>query len=155
MATFKEPSQATLDARARRVARAGQNVVRIQWFIDQVANKVKLSIKQRVTLATQLVRDRVVRNISRPVTKGTGPRGGRVVTDRSKAGEFPKADTTQLLKTLFSEVVETANGDVTGYIGTPLDYGLILEVRMGRSFLVRTLNESRAEVDAILMGPIK
>jgi len=114
-----------------------------------------MTMKQRVKLATHLLQDKVVRNISRPVTKTTGPRGGRRITDRSKAGEFPKADTTQLMKSIFSEVRETGPGYFDGFVGTTLDYGAILEVRMNRSFLVKTLNEELGKVRRILSGPMK
>lgn len=142
-------------ARQRRVGRASERLVEIEWFIDEVSSKISLTMKQRVRIATELVKDKVIRNISRSVTKGKGPRGGNVVTNRSKAGKFPKAETTQLLKTVFSIVRETMPGVWDGFIGTPLDYGLILETRMNRSFLVRTLNEELSNVRRILTGPIK
>ncbi len=129
---------------------AGKKLVRIQWFIDEVSNKVAFTMKARVRIATEFVKSKVVKNISRPVTKS----GGRV-SDRSKEGEFPKAETTQLLKTIFGETRTSAKGIYDGFVGTPLDYGLILETRRDRSFLVRTLNEERATVKAILSGPIR
>ena len=141
-------------ARARRADAAAAQDVEIQWFIRAVCDKIAMSMKQRVRIATELVKNRVVQNISTPVTKGTGPRGGRVITNRSSPGEFPHAETTQLMKTIFGEVREEGSGDFNGYVGTPLDYGLILEVRMERSFLRRTLEDSRAEVTQILSGPI-
>jgi hypothetical protein len=128
--------------------------VRWQWFIKEVSDKISLTMLERTRIATNFVMSKVIRNISTAVTKGTGPRGGRVVTNRSKSGEFPHAETTQLMKTIFSDVREFGDGSCEGYVGTPLPYGLILEVRMGRSFLVRTLNEERAEIVRILTGPI-
>ena len=77
------------------------------------------------------------------------------MTGRSKPGEFPHAETTQLLKTIFGEVRQTARGVWDGFIGTPLSYGLILEIKMNRSFLVRSLNEERGNIKRILTGPIK
>ena len=143
------PSAVLSAARARRS-------VKIEWFDEKVVSKIKMTMHQRVLLATKLVESKVISNISVAVKKETGPRGGTIVTQRSVAGEFPRADTTQLLKTLFSQV-KVVKGSANGYIGTPLDYGLILETseKLNRSFLVRTLNESRSEVMAILMGPIK
>lgn len=153
-AKFKQPSAAVLAARARRQQQGAARTSRIEWFIDEVSDKIEMTLEQRVRLATQLVKDKVIRNISRPVTKGTGPRGGRVVTDRSVPGEFPKADTTQLMKTIFDDYRESPNG-FTGYVGTPLDYGLILEIKRDRSFLKRTLEEEMSTVKRILTGPIK
>jgi hypothetical protein len=118
-------------------------------------------------MATEYLRDRVVRNISRPVTKKIVDVGRSfettaknrakktVVTDRSKPGEFPKADTTQLMKTVFSDVKEEIPGMINGYVGTPLDYGLILELRLNRKFLTRTLDEEYDMIEQLLLGPIK
>jgi len=152
--TYQKPSGAVEAGRQRRVGKAAEREVRIEWFIENVCKTVAMNMRQRVSLATHLLKDRVVRNISTPVMKGIGPRGGRVVTGRSVAGEFPHAETTQLLKTIFEEVQETSPGVYDGFVGTPLVYGLILETRMNRSFLVRTLYESMDNIRTILSGPI-
>ena len=148
----KGPSAAVLAARGRRSANKN---VEIQWFIDNVSDKVSLSLRQRTKIATELLKTAVVRNISRPVTRSIGPRGGKVVSDRSKEGEFPKADSTQLMKSIFMEVKMEGKGVYEGYVGTPLNYGLILETRRNRSFLVRTMNEERSKIKRNLTGPIK
>ena len=155
----------------RRTDRAVQVEIRTQWFIKEVSETVQLTCKQRVRLATEFVKNKIIRNISRPVTKTvvrgkqgrdaqgkfTARKSRTVVSDRSKPGEFPRADTTQLLKTIFSAYEEPGIGNYAGFVGTPLDYGLRLEVveQLDRSFLVRTLNEERSNVMAILSGPIK
>jgi len=150
-----EFSVAVEKARQRRVARADAKAARIEWFIDQVSNTVNLSMTQRVRTATEFLRSRVVKNISIPVTKATSRKTGRVVVlERSKPGEFPRADTTQLMKTIFKKVKSTKSF-AEGYVGTPLDYGLILETRMNRSFLVRTLREESTRIRRILTGPIR
>lgn len=154
-ATFPKPSWGVEAARMRRVAAAQKRQVRIEWFIKEVTGKVAMHMKQRVKLATQLLKDQVVLNISTPVTKGKGPRGGYVVTGRSKPGEYPHAETTQLMKTVFSNVREVQQGMFEGYVGTPLDYGLILETKLKRSFLTRTLREQGGRIKAILTGPVK
>ena len=154
------PSQAVLEARARDAAYKANSAVRIDWFIEEVSNKVKMTFEKRVRLATSYLRDKVVSNISRPVTKtrvtnkNTGHSYTRV-TNRSKPGEFPKADITLLMKTIFSEVKNSGDGMVDGYVGTPLDYGVILELRLDRSFLVRTLNEERERLTKLLSGPLE
>lgn len=160
--------QAIEKARDRRASSAAARNVEIQWFIDQVSNKVRKSLSSRLNLAVQLLRNRVVINISDPVIKivsskvVTGKRSKKpktvshtIVRGRSKPGEFPKADTTLLMKTIFSEIVDDGNGTISGYVGTPLMYGVILELFMSRSFLVRTLNDSRQDINGILLGPIK
>lgn len=156
MARVKTPlPNAQVEAgRLRRVLKATERQMRIEWFIEEVSTKVKMTMRERVSLAAHLLKDRVVRNISVPVVKGTGPRGGRVVTGRSVAGEFPHAETTTLLKGIFEDVKETSPGVYDGFVGTPHDYGLILETQMNRSFLVRTLWESADDIRALLSGPI-
>ena len=154
-ATFPKASAAVEAGRARRVGAAQAQQVRIEWFIREVSDKVSMAMKQRVRLAAQYLKSRVVQNISRPVTKGAGSRGGYRVTGRSKAGEYPKAETTQLLKGIFDGVFESSPGVWDGFCGTPHVYGVILELRMNRSFLVRTLNEEQATVRRLLTGPIK
>ena len=146
----QQPSAAVLAARARRSGAGAERAARMDWFANNVIDKVAMTLQQRTKIATEMLKDQVVRNISRPVTKH---RGG-IVTGRSKPGEFPKADTTQLMKTIFSDTVKTVSG-YEGYVGTPLDYGVILETRRQRSFLVRTLNEMRPQITRILTGPIK
>ncbi len=148
-------SAAVLAARARGAAGAGRRAVRIEWFIENVSDRIQLTMKRRVGIATELLKSKVVRNISIAVVKGIGPRGGRVVTGRSKPGEFPRAETTMLLKNIFSGVRETSRGVWDGFVATSLDYGVILETRMHRSFLVRSLREERSKITRILTGPIK
>ena len=138
----------------RSSARAGREV-KIKWFIKEANDKVSLTMKKRTQLASALVYDVVVRNISVAVKKETGPRGRVIVTQRSTEGEFPRADTNRLLKDIFWDVKNEGRGNWVGYVGTTLDYGLILELKMNRSFLKRTLDENRSLVNALLTGPIK
>lgn len=148
------PNTAVVAARGRRAGAAAARNVRMEWFIREISDKVKLTMRQRVGVVTQFLKNKVVNNISISVVKGTGPRGGRVVTGRSSPGEFPRTDTNELMRTIFGEVRETVPGIFDGFIGTPLDYGLILETKMNRSFLVRTLTEELSTIRRILVGPI-
>jgi hypothetical protein len=144
-------------ARSRRAASAQASAVRIEWFIKETCNKIALPMRKRVAVATEYLKSKVIQNISKAVVKGSTKTGKMTVMVRSKPGEFPRADTTQLMKTIFSQVVETAPGTYDGYVGTPLDYGLILETTesLKRSFLQRTLNEEQMRIRGILTGPIK
>jgi hypothetical protein len=167
----KPPSAAVLQARARRLARLAEREAEIEWYIENVSNVVGMHLKKRVQLAVELLKTRVVLNISRPVTKQYSyslstsvSDTGKVtkkkvwrtkVTDRSKPGEFPKADTTLLMKTIFGQVMEVAPRVYDGFVGTPLDYGVVLELKMQRSFLVRTFEEQYDRIMAILSGPIE
>lgn len=154
MATFREPSASVVAARARRGSRRGGENVRIEWFIRQFQRRLDLTMTQRVKVAVRFVETRVVKNLSKPVTKGVGPRGGRVVKDRSQGGEFPRADTTQLLKRVFSGV-DIVGNQIRGFVGVPLDYGVILETQMDRPFLQRTLREERSRVRRLLTRRIR
>lgn len=148
--------KAVAAAKARRKARGQAATLETEWFVDELIEKIRAPLSIRIKVATEIVRDAVVKNISRPVTKTQG-KGGVVVTNRSKKGEYPKADTTILMKSIFGEVKQPRPGLFLGYIGTPLDYGLILEIspKLDRRFLRKTLDEKRALVDRILAGPIK
>jgi hypothetical protein len=110
-----------------------------------------MSVEARLRLAAQLLRDKVVVNLSVPVVKerrrGAGGRFARVrVTQRSRPGEFPRADTTRLMKDIYYEM----QGREMAIVGTTLDYGLILETRMDRAFLRRTLLEMQTDLTRIL-----
>lgn len=163
-------SPAVLAAQERRRRDQAASTARFEWFIDKVMSKTRMTLKKRVTVATQYLRDKIVQNISKPVVKEPG--GYRTVvfnnkktrikkktkvTERSKPGEFPRADTTLLMKTIFSEVKSQGTDIVDGFIGTPLKYGLILEtsLRLKRSFLRRTLNEEMRNIERIIDGPIE
>lgn len=160
-------SAAVLAARARRLAQADEKSARLEWFSRNVASTVAMSMHQRVKLATDMLKSRIVKNISVPVGKvkagGGRGAGGRFlktrikVTERSKPGEFPRAETTQLMKTIFSAVARPLPDRSEGYVGTPLDYGLVLEVsdRLDRSFLLRTFNEQYFQIKRLLTGPIR
>lgn len=145
-----KPPAAVADALRRRSARSGADAVRWEWFINRVLGTINLTNKQRVKIATNMLKSKVVKNISRSVTR----LGGRRVTDRSKRGEFPKADTSRLMKDIFDDTFESRKGVFDGAVGTTLDYGLILEMRMNRKFLQRTLNEQKTNITRILTKPI-
>lgn len=136
-------------ARQRRSSAAATDNVRIQWFIKQVEQAINLPIQKRVKIATELIRDQVVKNISIPVKRLPGS----VV--RSKPGEYPRADTTLLMKTIFGETNSPRRGVYMGFVGTPIDYGLKLEIKMNRSFLLRTFNLHKSNIIKLLTGPIK
>jgi len=140
--------KATFDAHQRRAGRAGTRQQEIDWYIDDVLAKISMTLRQRVMIATELVASETVRNISIPVVYS----GSTEI--RSKPGEYPRADTTLLRKTIFT-TIKTDRFGTSGYVGTPQDYGVILELKMNRSFLRRTLNEQRKRIYRILTGPIR
>lgn len=134
---------------------------RVQWFGDRIAAGVRIGMQARLRIAAQMLRDKVVINLSTPVHKykargrqgrnAAGQftrRGSRTRVDpasRSKPGEFPRADTTRLMKDIYFEVAENR-----AIVGTTLDYGLVLEVARNRSFLRRTMDEMAPDLTRIL-----
>lgn len=133
------------DALLRRQQTSARRASRNQWFLEEVQKKVQDDIHALVVIATEYLKTRVIKNISIPVDRV----GGRV-TQRSLPGEFPRADTTMLMKTIFTDYKFSDDGTwAEGYVGTPLDYGVILELFMERSFLNRTLNETMSELEQI------
>jgi len=150
------PSAAVQAAINRRGAVAGARNVRIEWFIKNVSDKIEMTMKERLRIAADLVHSATVRNISTPVTIGQTKSGKRVVTGRSKPGEFPRAETGNLMRTLFYGVHKAADGEWEGYVATPLVYGAILELsqRLDRTYMKRTLEEKKDLVKRVLTGPI-
>jgi len=122
--------------------RLGRVSGRIQWFDQQVMNGIRISMSGRLDMTAQLLRDKMVANVSLSVIKNDA---GTVI-QRSVRGKFPRAETTHLMKTLFWD----RRGQLTRIVGTPLDYGLYLEVSLDRSFLRRTLQEERRFVERML-----
>lgn len=141
----------TVQARQDRILRWER---RVTWLGGNVTRLVNMSSRARLRLAAQLLRDRIVINLSRPVrriqVRSAGRFAGTIVdpTSRSRPGEFPRADTTRLMKSIFYRIEESRPN--VAIIGTDLDYGLILEVFRDRSFLIRTVEETSAQIQGIL-----
>lgn len=146
---------------AAQQARTARFNTRVQWLGEQVQQGLRMGMQARVRLCAQLVRDKTVINVSTPVRKIPGRRGrdpvtGRFTaaktrvdpTSRSRPGEFPHADTTRLMTDIYYDVQGADR--LTAIVGTTLDYGLVLETQMDRSFLARTLNEMQPVVRQIL-----
>lgn len=150
MASIKQ----TEKLRQRTSVKSGKGVVQTQWFIKEVTDHVNITLRKRMRIAVNFLKDKIVLNIRKPVTKSIGPRGGLVVTNRSKPGEFPKADTTQLMRTLLTEVRNVSPGVTDGFVGSPLDYSLFIELDINRSFLLRTFNEEIDTLQKIVLAPI-
>ncbi len=144
------PNQAVIDAKTRRARRARGDAGRLDWFADEVLSTISQTVEKRVKIAAEYLKSKIVRNISKPVKWHSGPKGGRVVTERSLPEEFPRADFTHLKNTIFTHTARVGNHVYDAYIGTPLDYGVILELKLNRSFLRRTLNEERATIQKML-----
>lgn len=126
----------------------------LKWHGKAVRSEMNREMGLRVRIASQYLRDRTVKNLSKPVIKIPGTKGRKTRVDpdsRSNPGEFPRADTTRLMKDVFYRMVKP----MEGVVGTTLDYGLFLEVKMDRSFLRRTLREQSGPIRRILTKPFR
>jgi len=150
MAKSKTNTMSEAEREAKRLLRHVRIDSRVDTYEDELKKGVQKTMRQRVAIASQLFRDKVVANLSKPVRKISGTRTKRRIVDptsRSKEGEFPRADTTRLMKDIF---VRRSDDGSKAQIGTTLGYGLILETKMKRSFLRRTFNEFRPQLTRIL-----
>lgn len=132
-----------------RTARTARYRSRVKWFGNQLAAGVTLAMQSRVKIAAELLKSKVQINLMKPVRKYGMP----VMVDpssRSKPGEFPRADTTRLYKSIFWKMT----GRTSAIIGTPLKYGLRLELKMNRSFLRRTLYAEVAMLRRVLTAGV-
>lgn len=141
-------------ARGRRITRAVANKARLDILVDNINKEIQLPLEKRAMIAVEYLKTTIIRNISKSVGRETDAAGYVIVTERSLPGEFPRAETTQLLKTIFSEFGEVRPGVYEGFVGTPLNYGLILEtsLKLDRRFLSRTLEEEYDTIVEIIVG---
>ena len=147
--TGKRIAGATKKASTTLARKGGTRIV---WNGDAVAAQIGKTMAQRLKAAAFIVKQQTQQNLSRPVLKYKGIRSNRIQVlpeSRSKPGEFPRADTTRLKKDIFSQLVNPEKA----VVGTTLDYGVILEMKMNRSFLRRTLQEMGPTVRKILTAP--
>lgn len=86
----------------------------LRWRGDEYEAAVTKIMSTRVLIAAEHLRNRVVRNISIP-SRTMG---------RSKAGQFPRADTGRLRNTIFRRM---GSDGLMAQVGTNLNYGLWLE----------------------------
>lgn len=132
------------------------------WHGDELQRIVSDAMRQRLQTAGEVVRAAAVRSISQSVRRlhaGQGPvtrvrRGRRrAVIQRSRPGEPPRTDTGSLRKSVFLAVRHDR-----AYVGTPLRYGLYLEVgtvRMApRPWLRPALINSLPRLQRIFAQPL-
>jgi len=125
--------------------------VQFNSALNQFADTLNRQMKNRMTRACQKVQGKAVDLIRNPSSGGRTYKRGGVTHMASPPGAPPNADTGQLMKSIAYQV----SGDGTeGVIGTPLTYGLLLEMgtsRMApRPWLQPALDQSRDEVKKIL-----
>jgi len=96
---------------ARSVGAGGSRFV---WHGPAVSKQIKLTAKKKLMLAAEAVSNQVKRNIS-------------VGRPASKPGQMPHVDTGNLRGSIFWKPIS----DTKVIVGTPLKYGLWLEIGRG------------------------
>jgi hypothetical protein len=119
------------------------STVRTQWFTEEVKTTVAGTLRKRGDTAADHLKKKIVRNLSQS--------GGIKGLTRSLPGQFPREQTSALKNSITVETSST--GSVTELsVGTPLFYGVVLETRRNRSFLLRTFNEEVASLRRTIGG---
>lgn len=134
--------------------------VRIVWLDTKVMAELNAGVSRRLKAVVQFLANQVKLNISEPVVKkrvarkrttvaGAAGTTYTVVVDetRSKPGEYPKAVTSTLLRDVFWAM----ESKLVGMVATSKKYGLILETLLNRSFLRRTVDENREQVNRVFL----
>jgi hypothetical protein len=112
--------------------------VRTKFYVKEVVSEFESHNRQNVKDATTFLTEQIKRNLTRVWHRGENP---------SKEGEFPHAITGNLAKSIRGRTVKGGKRKKgitwTGYVSVGEEYGLILELYRNRSFMVRTMEESK------------
>ena len=127
--------------------------VQIKWFGGKATRRIERIMWDRLDQSAELVKSQVMRNL---LAKPTWPAGRNIPPYKpSKPGEIPHVDRTRLSKTIFWD----RPSKFVRRIGTPLKYGLFLQVGTrtikARPYLDVTLRQNMARIKAILTARIK
>jgi hypothetical protein len=87
----------------------------------------------------ELLKSKLISNISKPVGITYGPRGG-IIKIRSKTGEYPRSDTGRLMRSIHYRTKRTAAGPI-GTIWSNANYATYLEYNLNRKLLRATYLE--------------
>jgi len=133
-----------------RAGGTGNAGVTFKWNGEKIQANMRRHLKKRVTKAVYFLEAQAKRNVTRHQTKVHGP---------SKPGDkFPHEDDSNLVKNITNKVSNVNPQTVEGFFGTPLKYGLFLELgtskMVARPFLRTTLDQSRAEVESFINYPM-
>ena len=125
---------------------------RIEWHGKEVEAQITRELSRRVKRAVAHVQTTTIKNIQKRAFQTGGSEiryNPKRTGTASKPGEFPRADRGRLWQEIFMQMLTP----LSGMVATPLKYGLILETKMQRSFLERTLNEELKTITRIITTP--
>lgn len=134
----------------------------LKWNTTLLNAQIQKGLTHRFSLIGEHVTNAHKTNLSRPVTKlkkkrkrktSRGAKGSSYTAadpnSRSKAGEYPKAETGLLMKNIFWDLKATPIG-LQLKIGTPSKYGAALETDAGRKGLRATMIQEVPMIKNIL-----
>jgi len=145
------------------------NKTTIKWHGPKVTRRIEHVLSRRLDQAAELVRSQIVRNLRSNQSWTKRPKDKKerwaAVWDYyagkpspyhpSKPGKIPHADTGDLSKRMFWD----RKGKLTRRIGTPLKYGLWLQVGnrkiKPRPYLDVTLKQNFSKIRLIINQPIQ
>ncbi len=150
---------------------ASGSTFRMKWHGPKLTRRIEGILSRRLDQAAELVKAQTIRNLRKNqswIGKGRRPKGKakwKAIRDYyagkpspyspSKPGEIPHVDGGQLSMSIFWD----RRSKLVRRVGTPLEYGLWLQVgtrkMKARAYLDVTLSENLSKVRAIVTAPIK
>ena len=134
----------------------------VQWNSNKLAQEIVTGMAKRMALLGEHMKGAHMRKLSKPVVKitkarrRTTTRGGKgstytyaVPSSRSKPGEYPRAETGLLMKSIQADTDVTPAG-ITLKVGTTSKYGAELELKAGRLGLRATMIENIPVIKKVL-----
>jgi len=129
--------------------------VKLNWNGDEASKKIEDTMVNRLDLAGL-----TLMNEARELVSRDQPRAGKGATKRgldpSKPGQSPKRVTGTLHRSIFWALDRQA---VKGRVGTPLRYGLFLELgtskTAARPWMIKAVRNKRERIRRILSKEIK
>lgn len=129
---------------------------RLTWKGEEIMLKMRDTLVNRVDLAGFMLLNEARALISRDQPRGKTASGMRTGLDPSKPGTPPKRVTGTLHRSTFWDLDRTR---IKGRVGTPLKYGLFLEIGTSklapRPWLSLAMKNKRPSIRAILSKPMK
>ena len=124
--------------------------VSFKWHGKAIEKGIRRHMLKRVKKAAYLVERRTKKNVSRKTTRVAGP---------SIPGSlFPHRDEGNLVKSIKHRKGQIESSTITYQVGTPLKYGLFLELgtskMVARPFLRTTLDMSKIEIEQFITAPL-
>jgi len=119
----------------------------VYWAGKPMIRGLNEVIYKRTLSAMVYLRGRIRRNIGKQISVKNQRK------EHSKPGEFPKRISGDLWETLDAVVVKVGGDKFNGIVSSPMGYAPVLERPLNRSFLSRTFNAERANIQRKISSP--